>query len=73
MGCPIRRTKVTKHSTLNMATGESKPGRTTVGTEECGTPLFGDKVCRACAQGWEVPENKFANAKELAKAKRLSK
>lgn len=73
MGCPIKRTKVTKHSTISMATGEEKTGRTTVGTEACGIPLFGDKVCRACAQGWEVPENKFASAKEKAKAKRMGK
>lgn len=70
-GCPIKRTSVVRHSTVNMKTGEETPGKTEVVTKECGIPLFGDPICRGCAQGWEVPENKFANEKERARALKL--
>lgn len=71
--CQIKRIMVIRHSTVDMRTGEQTPGKIEVVTKECGTPLFGDQVCRGCAQGWEVEENKFASEKEKARAAALWK
>lgn len=71
--CTIRRTKKITHSTINMATGKKTPGKVEVVTEKCGTPLFGaleneTGVCLSCVKGWEVKDNKFANADEKVRA-----
>jgi hypothetical protein len=72
--CTILRTFVrTYGGTLNMVTGEIKPGnRKETVTEVCGVPLFGDDVwtgvCTSCRRGWEVPDNTFANDAERKRA-----
>jgi hypothetical protein len=58
--CTQMRRKLVTHSSLNMATGETTPGRQEWVTEPCGTPLFGAKgqtLCRSCLSGWTHPNN----------------
>lgn len=71
--CGILRTFVVTHGTMEFGTGTIKMGRKETVTEIHNTPLFGDAdrvhgVCRACRDGWEVPDNKFANEAERARA-----
>ena len=71
--CTVRRTSKVTHGTVNMVSGKSTKGRTEIVTEACGTPLFGEPenttgICRACAEGWEVPDNRFADPKEKERA-----
>ena len=70
--CTIARTFVRTHGTLNLGSGEVKENSRETVTEACGVPLFGKDtkrgVCRACASGWEVPDNRFANATERERA-----
>lgn len=61
--CQVIRRMLIKHSTLNIATGEtSSMAREEWVTRPCGTPLFGDEEravgkCRSCAKGWTHPNN----------------
>jgi hypothetical protein len=70
--CTIIRTFDRIHGTLNIGTGETKENSRETVTEACSVPLFGKEtkrgVCRACAKGWEVPDNRFANAAERERA-----
>lgn len=71
--CTIRRTVKVTHYRVNMATGKRTKGRSEIVTEPCGVPLFSDEhrrtgVCDSCAKGWDVEGNRFANAKEKARA-----
>jgi hypothetical protein len=71
--CTILRTFKVTHGTLDLATGKTAKGRSETVTQPCNTPLFGAPetatgVCRSCAEGWEVPDNRFATPEEKAKA-----
>lgn len=57
----MRRVLVT-HSTLSMATGETKQGRSEWVTKPCGAPLFDPRskakgLCPSCEGGWTHPNN----------------
>ena len=71
--CTILRTFVRSHGTINLTTGKSSIDHSETVTEPCGVPLFsGDTqltgVCRECAEGWEHPQNTFANEAERNRA-----
>jgi len=71
--CTVMRTFRRTHGTLDLVTGKTGKGRSETVTEACNVPLFGPPesktgICRACAEGWEVPDNRFANEKEKARA-----
>lgn len=60
--CSVARTWLVTHGTLDLATGQTTEGEKEWRTGPCGSPLFGDTerktgVCRACARGWEHPNN----------------
>lgn len=68
--CTITRTFVRKtYSFVDLKT----PISAETVTEPCATPLFSEDeattgVCRSCARGWEVPNNRFANEAERERA-----
>lgn len=72
--CTIKRTFVRNHGTFSLATGKIEMTRSETVTEQCNVPLFGDTdrqrgICSACAEGWEVPDNTFADDAERSRAK----
>ncbi len=76
--CTVKRTFVRTSGKMNARTGELKVEKTETVTEECNVPLFGDHerkvgVCRGCAGGWEVQDNRFADEAEKLRAARLGK
>lgn len=71
--CPIIRTYVVKHGTLNLETMLTTHTSEEIVTGPCGTPLFGNqRYCRSCSAGWEVEDNRFASDAERERAQRAN-
>lgn len=68
--CSVWRVKEVTYQTLDVLTGKVVPkGKETV-LERCNIPLFDGTfnktgVCRSCANGWQVPENRPATPEEI--------
>lgn len=60
--CPVQRTKLMRHFSVDMRTGEHTDQESTWVTEACGAPMFtaaelAANQCRSCSAGWSHPEN----------------
>lgn len=73
--CTILRRMKIEHGSMSLTTGKVTMDSSEVVTRACDVPLFTDAekeagICRACRDGWEVPDNVFASDFEMWRAKR---
>lgn len=65
--CKVMRRMRIQHGTVNLITGESEITREEIVERECGSPLWSveerrRRVCKSCAQLWEVEGSRITPA-----------